>query len=314
MENSTAEKEKVIAIVGPTCTGKTALSLFLAKHIPCEIICCDSRNVYRYFDIGSAKPSKSEQAEVPHHLIDVVEPDENFTAAQFAESATTAIKEISERGRVPIICGGTGFYARALLEGLKMPQVPPNEVLREELRQEEEKSPGVLHKKLKALDPQAAEKLNPRDLFRVTRALEVCLLSGEAFSKLADYAESPFDVLWIGLTIKDREKLKVLLKKRLKAQFEAGLLKEVEDLLKRFGPTQKVMNTVNYRDLVKYFQGEYTLEEAVEHADRHNYQLARRQLMWFKTNEKINWFYVDEEEFQNIEQEVLEKCRAFLGA
>lgn len=314
MENSAAEKEKVIAIVGPTCTGKTALSLFLAKHIPSEIICCDSRNVYRYFDIGSAKPSKSEQAEVPHHLIDVVEPDENFTAAQFAESATRAIKDISERGRVPIVCGGTGFYARALLEGLKMPQVPPNEALREELRQEEEKSPGLLHERLKALDPVAAEKLNPRDLFRVTRALEVCLLSGEAFSKLADCAESPFNVLWIGLTIKDREKLKLLLKKRLKAQFEAGLLKEVEDLLKKFGPTQKVMNTVNYRDLVKYFQGEYTLEEAVEHADRHNYQLARRQLMWFKTNEKINWFYVDEEEFEKIEQEVLEKCRAFLGA
>ena len=313
MNSLVQSKEKVVAIVGPTCTGKTALSLFLARHIPCEIICCDSRNVYRYFDIGSAKPSKAEQAAVPHHLIDVVEPDENFTAAQFAECATSAIKEISERGKLPIICGGTGFYARALLEGLKMPKVPPNDALRAQLKEQEDKTPGSLHERLKELDPVAAEKLNPRDLFRVIRALEVCLLSGEAFSKLADSAEEPFDVLWIGLTIKDREKLKVLLKKRLKAQFEAGLLAEVEDLLKRFGPTQKVMNTVNYRDLVKYFQGEYTLEQAVEQADRHNYQLARRQLMWFKMNEKINWFYVDEEDMEKIEQEVLQKCQAFLA-
>ncbi|MBX9721112.1 MAG: tRNA (adenosine(37)-N6)-dimethylallyltransferase MiaA, partial [Candidatus Obscuribacterales bacterium] len=175
-------KQKVVAIVGPTCTGKTALSLAVGRQFPAEIIGCDSRNVYKYFDIGTAKPSAEEQAEIPHHLIDVAEPQEEFTAAEFARQASKAIDDISARKKIPIVCGGTGFYARALLEGLGIPDVPPQPELREQFKLLEENDKGSLYRKLTELDPLTATRLNANDLFRVIRALEVCIVSGKAFS------------------------------------------------------------------------------------------------------------------------------------
>ena len=308
------EKQKVLAIVGPTCTGKTALSLHIARQIPAEIICCDSRNVYKYFDIGSAKPSPQEQAEVPHHLIDVVEPDEDFTATMFADQANIAIADICSRGKLPIVCGGTGFYARALLEGLQIPQIGPQNDLRAEFKLEEEREPGSLYRKLGSLDPTTALRLNPNDLFRIMRALEVTIAGGKPFSEQTGSTEPPYDVLWIGLNIKDREKLKVLIHKRMQEQMDSGMLAEVESLLARFGPSQKLMVTVNYADFLKYFSGQYNLKEAVENAEIHNYQLATRQMKWFKTNPKINWYYVDETSFAEVQANVLNKIRQFMGS
>lgn len=306
-------KRKVVAIVGPTCTGKTALSLFLGRQVPAEIICCDSRNVYRYFDLGSAKPSKEEQAEIPHHLIDVAEPDQDYTAAQFAREAREAIEKISKRGKLPIVCGGTGFYSRALLQGLGIPALPPQKELRETLNKEEKENPGSLHKRLEELDPTSAARLNPRDIFRLVRALEVSICSGKPFSEMAQKQESEYDVVWIGLSIKDREKLRTLINKRLREQMQQGMLKEVEELCKQYGRSQKLMNTVNYRDLLKYLSGEYSMEQALLEAERHNYQLARRQMMWFKNNPEINWFYVDEVSREKIELQVLELVRQFIS-
>lgn len=308
------KKQKVLAIVGPTCTGKTALSLCIGKKIPSEIICCDSRNVYKYFDIGTAKPTRAEQAAVPHHLVDVVEPDEDFTAAQFAQMAKEAIAEIASRQRLPVICGGTGFYARALLEGLKIPQIGPQNELREELKSMEEQAAGSLHARLLELDPASAERLNPRDIFRIIRALEVTMVSGKPFSEQAGEREPDFDVLWIGLSIQDREYLKQLIHLRMKEQMEAGMLAEVENLLGRFGASQKLMNTVNYKDFLQHLSGEFDLKKAVEEAERHNYQLARRQIMWFKTNPAINWYYVDKVSRAEIEADVLQKIGQFLSA
>ncbi len=303
--------KKVLAIVGPTCTGKTALSIYLGKHIPAEIICCDSRNIYKYFDIGSAKPSNEERAAIPHHLIDMAEPDENFTAAQFAQLGQRAIEEITARNRLPIVCGGTGFYARALLQGLGIPEVPPQEELRAELKEKEAGDPGWLHKRLSDLDPVSAARLNPNDQFRLIRALEVCIVTGKSFTELASVHKAPYDVLWIGLSIKDRDKLKLLIKKRLDEQMATGMLAEVKELLNRFGSTQKMMNTVNYRDLLKYLAGELSMEQALTEAGRHNYQLARRQMMWFKSNPDINWFFVDELSREKIELQVLDMVRTF---
>lgn len=304
---------KVLAIVGPTCTGKTALSIYLGKHIPAEIICCDSRNVYKYFDIGSAKPSLAEQAAVPHHLIDIAEPNENFTAAQFARMGQEAIEAICQRSRLPVVCGGTGFYARALLQGLGIPEVAPQENLRAELKEKEENDPGWLHRRLAELDPASAARLNPNDHFRLIRALEVCVSTGKSFSELASVQKAPYEVLWIGLSIRDREQLKVLIKKRLEEQLAAGMLEELKHLCERFGPTQKMMNTVNYRDLLKYLAGEFSMEQALIEAARHNYQLARRQMMWYKSNPDINWFYVDELSREKIELRVLEMVKAFVS-
>lgn len=305
--------KKVLAIVGPTCTGKTALSIYLGKQIPAEIICCDSRNVYKYFDIGSAKPGAEERAAIPHHLIDIAEPDENFTAAQFAQLGQKAIEEISQRNRLPIVCGGTGFYARALLQGLGIPEVPPQEDLRAELKSNEMQKSGWLHARLSELDPISAARLNPNDHFRLIRALEVCMVTGKTFSELASVQKAPYEVLWVGLSIRDREKLKILIQKRLDEQMMTGMLEEVQNLCKRFGPTQKMMNTVNYRDLLKYLSGELSQEEALKEAARHNYQLARRQMMWFKSNPDINWFFVDELIREKIELQVLEMVQAFVS-
>ncbi len=304
-------KWKVLAIVGPTCTGKTALSLAVAKKFPAEIICCDSRNVYKYFDLGSAKPSMAEREALPHHLIDLAEPDQEFTAGQFAKLASVAIEDISTRNKLPVLCGGTGFYAKALLQGLSIPPIGPQNQLREEMRIEESKNPGILHEKLKKLDPSTASRLNPRDIFRITRALEVCIVSGKTFSDLAGSKESPYDVLWIGLTIKNREKLKELIKVRLKEQMASGMLDEVEKLYSKYGENQKLINTVNYRDLIKYIKGEYSMERAMEEAERHNFQLARRQMMWFKSNPEIKWFHVDELSREKVELDVIEMTEAF---
>jgi len=306
------KRQKVVAIVGPTCTGKTALSLQIGRKIPAEIISCDSRNVYKYFDIGTAKPSKGEQAEINHHFIDVVEPDQDFTAAQFAREGSRLIEEICARGKLPIVCGGTGFYARALLEGLSIPEVPPQKELRESLQKEEDNDHGLLHRRLSELDPITAQRLNPNDRFRLVRALEVCLTTGKTFSELARAVEAPFDVLWIGLSIRDREKLKVLIKSRVDQMILSGMLDEVKDLCARFGRSQKIMNTVNYRDLCKYLAGELSYDDALIEVYRHNYQLARRQMMWFKTNPKLSWFYVDESSREKIELEAFELIDQFI--
>jgi tRNA dimethylallyltransferase len=307
------KRPKVVAIVGPTCTGKTDLSLYIARRIPAEIICCDSRNVYKYFDIGSAKPTPVERSEVPHHLIDVAEPDEDFTAALYASLGKAALEEIAGRGRLPIVCGGTGFYARALLQGLAIPEVPPQKELRSQLQMQEKIEPGFLHRRLLELDPGTAQRLNPNDHFRLVRALEVCTVTGRAFSELARSREAPYQVLWIGLSIRDREKLKTLIKERLQEQMVQGMLAEVQELCRRFGRSQKLMNTVNYRDLCKYLAGELSMVDALAASCQHNYQLARRQMMWFKTNPEICWFYVDETFREKIELAVLHKIQAFMA-
>jgi tRNA dimethylallyltransferase len=305
-------KQKVLAIVGPTCTGKTAMSIRVAKEIGGEIICADSRTIYKYFDIGSAKPTEEERQGVPHHLIDVADPSENFTAAQFREMGAQAIAEISARGNLPIVCGGTGFYTRALLEGLSIPPVPPQDELRQTLaREADENGNESIYEKLCQLDPETAIRLNANDRFRVIRALEVCLSTGKRFSELAGSRELPYETMWIGLTVTDRSKLRTLIEKRLDEQMQLGMLAEVKELLAKYGRSQKIMNTVNYRDLSSYLAGEQSMESALEGALRHNYQLARRQMMWFKSNPAIHWYFTDETPKEKIAEEILGQAREF---
>lgn len=308
-------KIRVVAIVGPTCTGKTALSLSVAEKFEGEIIACDSRTVYRKFDIGTAKPSLAERSAIPHHLIDVVDPEEDFTAVQFAEMASGAIEDISARGKLPIVCGGTGFYARALLEGISIPAVAPDAQLRAEFQNlVKEQGNQALHDRLRAHDPVTADRLNANDVFRVTRALEVCILSGQPFSTVAGRKEEPFEVLWIGLTISDREELKKLMTLRLREQMENGMLTEAENLYKEYGKSLKLLQTVNYRDLLRYFENELSLEEAFAECERHNYQLARRQIQWFRANNKIIWFNVDEISRHELRSRVEAMVEKFMDA
>lgn len=308
-----SEKPRVVAIVGPTCTGKTALSLLLARQFNGEIIACDSRTVYRCFDIGTAKPSIDEQNQVRHHLLNVAEPDEDFTAVQFAGLAHSAIVDITSRGALPIVCGGTGFYARTLLEGLAIPAVAPDAKLRGELNQFAElHGNDALHQRLLLLDPVSAARLNANDRFRVIRALEVCLLAGQPFSLLAGKREQPYETLWIGLTIADRESLKKLITARLQQQVEMGMLAEVRDLYQKYGSSNKLLHTVNYRDLVLHLEGELSQEAALLECERHNYQLARRQIQWFRANPVIHWFHVDEISRTHLEEQTKSLVETFI--
>ncbi|HEY9787607.1 MAG TPA: tRNA (adenosine(37)-N6)-dimethylallyltransferase MiaA [Candidatus Obscuribacterales bacterium] len=296
----------MIAIVGPTASGKTALSLALADMLEAEIVACDSRTIYRYMDIGTAKPSLEEQAKVPHHLLDVAEPDQSYTVAMYKQEASAAVDSILARGKYAIVCGGTGLYARALLEGLSMPAVPPQDELRQELNKlADDKGNQILHARLYDLDKATAERLNANDRFRIIRALEVCLTTGRRFSELATRSEEPYKTIWIGLSLHDRLKLKEMIAARFSQQMDAGLLDEVESLLDRYGETRALKNAVTYRDLINYIRGRVTKDEAMAECLKHNYQLARRQLMWFRANEKVNWFVMDQLSTRDVRESVL---------
>ncbi len=290
----TKQKPLVIAIVGPTASGKTALSLAIAQRLEAEIIACDSRTVYRQFDIGTAKPSAEEQAQVRHHLIDVADPDENFTVAKFAEQSGQAITDMLARGKLPIVCGGTGFYSRVLLEGLVMPDVQPQEQLRAELQEFAEREGNeALHLRLQKVDPQAAAKVGTNDRFRIVRALEVCQTTGLPFSEVARKVEPPFRTIWIGLTAQDRLLLHAAIRTRQYLLMESGLLAETERLYRLYGRSQKLMSTVNYRQMVQLLEGELDEPAANEEAIHHNIQLARKQLIWFRGNPAMKWFAID---------------------
>jgi len=297
----------VIAIVGPTASGKTALSLKLAEKLPVEIVACDSRTIYRRMDIGTAKPSAFEQAAVRHHLLDVADINETYTVADYKEAAGRAIDAIHEQGKIPIVCGGTGLYARALLEGLSIPEVPPNQQLRDELNQFAEKNGNEqLFQRLTALDPVTAERLNINDRYRVVRALEVSITLGKPFSQAATLKPPPYPTIWIGLGVSNRQYIKDLIETRLDEQFRTGLIDEVKALLSDYGPTRALLNAVPYKEVIAYLDGNCSLDEARQDAVKHNYQLARRQIMWFRANEKTNWFLVDVEDREKIFAQVSE--------
>jgi len=289
------DRPLVLAVVGPTCSGKTALSIALAQSLGGEIVACDSRTIYKYMDIGTAKPSHEEQAGIAHHMLDVVEPSEIYTVAQYKDAAANCISEILQRGAVPIVCGGTGFYARALLEGLAIPSVPPQHELRAELNAlADREGNSVLHDKLRQLDEVTAAKLSQNDRFRVIRALEVSLVAGKPFSDLIAKQPVPYRIIWMGLNVGDRANLKTYIEKRLDVQMQSGLLDEVQNLLHKYGTCHTLMNSVNYREFIDFFEGKFSFDDALVECVRHNYQLARRQLIWFRANKEINWFNVDE--------------------
>ena len=296
----------VVAIVGPTASGKTALSLSISERLHAEIVACDSRTIYRYMDIGTAKPSAAERARIRHHMLDLVDPDEVYTVAQYKEDGTKAIEDIFSRGRLPIVVGGTGFYARALLEGLEIPAVEPQPELRASLRElADTEGRPALHKKLADLDPVSAARIGVNDVFRIIRAIEVSVVCGRPFSDLARRVPPRYDTLWIGLTAANRSILYEAIRRRYHDQMAQGMLAEVEGLINRFGHSQSVMNTVNYRELAKYLDGGMTRAEADQLCVRHNCQLARRQLIWFRANPLINWWCVDEIASDELPEAVL---------
>ncbi len=288
-------KPFVIAIVGPTCTGKTDLSIELAKKLNGEIVALDSRTIYKRMDIGTAKPSTEQQNTIKHYCLDILEPERFFTVAEYVDEANKAIRTILTQGKLPILCGGTGLYARALLEGIQIPAVEPQSKLRNELNEfADEKGNEELHAKLATIDPDTANKLNINDRRRIIRALEVSMISGQPFSQLATQGMPPYSTLWLGLTWSNREKHKALITKRLQNHIAEGLLEEVQKLWQNAAYQPILSNSINYKEFIAYLNKTESLNESSEQCIKNNFQLARKQMMWFKARQFINWIAIDE--------------------
>lgn len=284
-------KSPLIVVVGPTGVGKTAFSLALAQALQGEIVAADSMQVYRYLDIGTAKPSLENRRTVPHHLLDIVDPDEPFTAKDYERLGLAAIVHICGRGRIPIVVGGTGLYVRALLTGIFW---GPSEdrALRAALYKEaEELGPGQLHRRLQEADPEAASKIHPNDLFRTVRALEVYFVTGRPISdhRRGDRRPSLEPLVYLGLRRK-REELYRLIDERVDRMMAEGLLHELEALLQRgYTAALKPMQALGYRHLLGYLQGQYSLGRAVFLFKRDTRRYAKRQMTWFLKEKGIEW-------------------------
>ncbi len=290
----------LVAIVGPTATGKSSLALGLCQALNGEIISADSRQVYRYMDIGTAKPTKGAQALVPHHLIDVVNPDEDFSLALYQSKALEAIEDIKKRRKAAFLVGGSGLYVWALLEGWRIPSVPPDSALRQKL-ESRARVEGVekLYNELEEIDPAAAERIDPRNVRRVIRALEVSL-QGTKFSQLQ--VKKPFiDSVVIGLTT-DRDSLYQRIDTRVDNMIEKGLVEEVESLVAQgYGFELPSMSGLGYKQIGMYLQGKIDLPTAIQQIKFDTHSFARHQYNWFRPKDRrINWFELREGSNQNI--------------
>lgn len=288
----------LIAILGPTAVGKTALSLKLAEEFRGEIVSADSRQVYRGMDIGTAKPTADEQRRVRHHLLDVVNPDETFTLSEYQHRAYTAIADIHARRFVPFLVGGSGLYVRAVLEGLSIPRVAPDHARRKELECE---SPAKLYARLQQIDPVAAEKIDPRNKRRVIRAIEVCETTGKPISEQQKREEPDYRVLRVGLTL-PREELYRRINVRVDGMINAGLVDEVRGLLDRgYSADVPAMSGLGYRQIELYLRDDVSLDEAVRLLKRDTRRFVHHQYSWFRLDDaRIHWFDLTISNYANV--------------
>ena len=283
--------QKLIAIVGPTATGKTALAIALAQRLGGEIVSADSRQVYRHMDIGTAKPTAEQRSLARHHLIDIVDPDQEFSLAQYLELAVTALEDVWSRGKQPLLVGGSGQYVWALLEGWTVPRLPPQRELRREL-EERAASQGAeaLHRELAQVDPKAAARIDPRNVRRVIRALEVHRATGRPISFWQEKGPPPWQTLILGLTC-PRQELYERIDARVGAMMEAGLMDEVRRLLAMgYEPSLPSLSGIGYSQVCQHLAGELSLATAVARIKTTTHRLARQQYTWFRLDDRrIRW-------------------------
>ena len=280
-----------VVILGPTASGKTALSLAIARRFDGEIVNCDSVAMYREFEIGTAKPTAAERAQAPHHLLDSVDPTAYMTAGEYARQARQVLREIAARGRLPIVTGGTGLYLRALLEGL-FPGPQRSEDLRDRLRARAEKrGTEHLHLILRRLDPSAAQRIHANDTPKVIRAIEVCLASRRPMTELWQEGREPlrgFRILRLGLN-PEREALYARINQRAAKMFDDGLIAETERLLAKYGEKVAPLTSLGYKQAVQLLRGELDRKQALEAAQQAHRNYAKRQLTWFRREPEVQW-------------------------
>jgi tRNA dimethylallyltransferase len=284
--------KKIIIICGPTATGKTAVGIWLAKQFNGEIVSADSQQVWRGFDVGTAKANLTERSEVRHHLIDVCEPTQHFDSEFFLKLADAAIADIVSRGKTPFVVGGTGMYLKMLERGI-CDAPPGDDQFRGALEKElDAGNIWELHERLRMLDPDAAKDIHPNDRTRIVRALEIQHLTGvpaSEFRRRHDFSEKRYDALKIGLEL-DRKELYERINDRVDTMMGDGLLNEVRELLEKYGPNCQPFRAVGYREFVAYLKGEMRYEEALEETKKQSRRFAKRQMTWFRADPEIEWF------------------------
>lgn len=296
MEQRPDPKPKMVVICGPTGTGKTAFAIELAKSIRGEIIGADSMQIYRFMDIGTAKPTPQEQSAVRHHMIDIIDPDEPFDAAAYAVAAKIVTEKLLQNGELPFVVGGTGLYIRSLIYGL-FEAGPYDENIRERLKRDAERDGSArLHARLESIDPVAASKIHKNDTLRIVRALEVFEVTGKPISTHHlehGFRKKLFSTLKIGL-LRDRETLYQRINNRVDQMIEEGLLSEVKGLLaKGYSPDLKSMQSLGYRHMINFISGRVSWETAVSTLKRDHRRYAKRQLSWFNADDEVRWLSPD---------------------
>ena len=306
------EKKKIYAVVGSTASGKSGLALALAERFGGEIISCDSMQIYRRMNIGTAKPTESEMAAVRHHMIDVVEPHDSFSCEDYVRLASAAIDDCISRGRLPIICGGTGLYLDALLRGgNSAPEVSGDENIRRELVEFSERE-GVqaLHDRLRAVDPESADAIHPNNVKRVVRALEIYLTCGVTKTELdrrSRQLDSPYDARVVGLRYLDRSILYRRIEERVDIMLRDGLLEETKALLGEgvFKVNGTAAQAIGYKELLGYIEGRQSLDEAIEELKTATRRYAKRQITWFSAKPYVKWLDMDDEKGVKTFEEIV---------
>jgi tRNA dimethylallyltransferase len=293
----------VIALLGPTAVGKSRHALELCREFDGVIVSADSRQVYRYMDICTAKPSTADRASVPHYMVDVIEPSESYSAQRFASEAEKIVQAMARRSRPVFVVGGTGFYVSVLLDRRSVPSVSPDPVLREKLRVEAAKvGPQEMHARLQVMDPASASRIHPNNLPRIVRALEIVELTGGPVP--AEPRRAPVPALYLGLQL-ERSVLHRLADQRIAEQMRRGLVEEVEMLLTMgYAPSLPALDGLGYRQMIQYVNGETSREEAIEQYKIATHQYIRRQLTWFRKDDRISWFPVDSSTDQTLRERV----------
>lgn len=296
-------KIKIVAIVGPTASGKTGLAVELAKRFNGEVVSADSMQIYSELSIGTARPSEEEKQGICHHLIGFLDVNEDYSVADYVNDAREAVRDIVSRGKLPILCGGTGLYVDSFLQNTQFEEIESDPIVHEKLLHlAENEGKEKFFERLKAVDPKSAERLHFNNLGRVLRALEVYELTGKTMTELQEQSHrepSPYDVCYIGTTFEDREKLYTRIERRIDSMLDKGILDEARFLLEHDN-TSTATQAIGYKEFFPYFQGKSTLEDAVNMLKKETRHYAKRQLTWFRRNEKIHWLFCDHYETQEM--------------
>ena len=303
-----SEKIPLVAVAGPTASGKTSLGIALSKHFGGEIVSADSMQIYKGMTIAAAVPTEEERKVSPHHLIEFIEPSVKFSVADYVEIARKTILEIANRNKLPILVGGTGLYINSLVDGIEFTKEKPSEELRKKLEEEfQEKGGEEMLKKLSVFDPQSANRLNASDKRRILRAIEIFETTGITLTRqneLSKIKGSNYNTVMLGITFRDREKLYERINLRVDKMLDEGLLDEARQASNK-GVT--AAQAIGHKEFIPYFKGEVSLEEAVEKLKRETRRYAKRQLTWFRRDTRINWLYADEEDVVKKAIEIVER-------